>query len=174
MPDPCQFAWLLAQYPGLDGFLGTRGSLMLDVVFLAMFAVVPILGWSIYQVRSGRFARHRQIQLTLGLVLLLAVLAFEIDMRWHGWRERAMASRFWREGAWNDWIEYSLLVHLACAIPAAGLWLLVIVQALRKFPTPVGPGDYSGRHRLWGRLAAIEMVLTSLTGWVFYWLAFVA
>ena len=26
-------------YPGIDGFLGFRGSLMLDVVFLAMFAV---------------------------------------------------------------------------------------------------------------------------------------
>ena len=31
---------LVGQLPGIDGFLGTRGSLMLDIVFLAMFAVV--------------------------------------------------------------------------------------------------------------------------------------
>ena len=38
-------------YPGIDGFLGTRASLMLDVVFLAMFAVLPVMGWSIWKVR---------------------------------------------------------------------------------------------------------------------------
>ena len=37
-------------YPGIDGFLGTRASWMLDVLFLAMFAVVVVLGWSVYQV----------------------------------------------------------------------------------------------------------------------------
>ena len=34
------------------GFLGTRGSLMLDVVFLAMFAVLPLLALSIYLVKQ--------------------------------------------------------------------------------------------------------------------------
>ena len=29
-----------AEFNGIDGFIGFRGSLMLDVVFLAMFAVV--------------------------------------------------------------------------------------------------------------------------------------
>ena len=32
-------------FPGVDGFLGNRASLMLDVVFLAMFAVLDI--WDI-------------------------------------------------------------------------------------------------------------------------------
>ena len=40
---------LLSQsYPGIGGFLGTRGSLMLDVVFLAMFVVVPLLAVSVW------------------------------------------------------------------------------------------------------------------------------
>jgi uncharacterized membrane protein YozB (DUF420 family) len=148
---------------------------MLDLVFLSMFAVVPIMLWSIWQVRRHhRYDLHRRVQLLLGIVLGLTVSAFEVDMRIHGWHERAEPSRFWRAGAINDWIDYSLLVHLTCAIPTAILWLFVIVQALRHFPRPTRPNAYSARHRCWARLTAIETVLTAVTGWIFYYLAFVA
>ncbi len=37
---------------------------MLDLVFLAMFAVIPIMAWSIYQVRyQGRYLLHKRVQL---------------------------------------------------------------------------------------------------------------
>ena len=41
-------------FPGIDGFLGTRAPLVLDVLFLTMFVVVVVLGWSIYQVKYRR------------------------------------------------------------------------------------------------------------------------
>ena len=69
---------------------------------------------------------------------------------------------------------YCLIVHLSCAIPTAVLWVVVIWQALRHFPSPPGPSNYSRRHALGGWLAALGMVLTAVTGWLFYWLAFVA
>ena len=164
-----------AEFGGLPGFLGTRGSLMLDLVFLAMFLVVPVMGWSIYLVRRRqRYELHRRIQLALGVVLALAVTAFEIDMRRYGWRDRAEPSAYWRAGAWNDVIDWSLLVHLSCAIPATVLWVVVIVRAQRRFPRPVRPNSHSADHRRWARLAALEMVLTAITGWVFYYFAFVA
>ena len=37
-----------------------------------------------------------------------------------------------------------------------------------------GPNAHSPRHRVMARLAAIDLVLTAITGTVFYWLAFVA
>ena len=61
-------------YPGIEGFLGTRASLMLDVVFLAMFAVLPVMGWSIYQVRyRQRYRLHKRVQIALGVILAVAV-----------------------------------------------------------------------------------------------------
>src|SRR5438128_2269069 len=88
---------VLAESRGIRGFLGSRASIMLDVVFLAMFVVLPILGWSIWQVRSGRkFARHKRVQLILAAVLLITVVAFEADMQWiSGWKERARLSSYW-------------------------------------------------------------------------------
>ena len=63
-------------------------------------------------------------------------------------------------------------VHLFFAVTTVILWIVVIVQALRKFPAPPMPNQYSPRHILWARLAALEMLMTAVTGWIFYWLAF--
>lgn len=165
---------LLGQFPGVDGFLGTRGSLMLDFVFLAMFAVVPVLMWSISLAKKGNFVLHKRVQVALALILLIAVTAFEIEMRVIGWEARAEPSPYWAGEAWNDWVHYSLGIHLFFAIPTAFIWIYVVVQALRLFPKPAAPNEHSRAHRFWGPLAAFEMVMTAVTGWVFYWLAFVA
>lgn len=156
----------------MDGFLGTRASIMLDVVFLAMFAVVPILAWSIHLVRNKRNYRlHKQVQVTLGLVLLVAVTLFEIDMRFvTDWRARATASPHFASGT----VMNSLYIHLVFAVTTAVLWILVMARALRNIPNPPGPCAHSIWHKRWGWIAALDMLGTSITGWVFYWLAFVA
>ncbi len=164
---------LLAE--GMNGFLGTRASLMLDVVFLAMFAVLPVMAVSIRLVKKRRqFAQHKTIQLVLATILLIAVTAFEIDMRFFtDWRARAVGSPYYSSEGWcGVWI--SLSIHLACAIPTLVVWTILILAALKKFPRPPLPGPHSQFHRRWGWLAALLMTSTSLTGWVFYYLAFVA
>jgi putative membrane protein len=159
----------------MDGFLGTRASLMLDVVALAMVALVPVLTFSIYQVKFRRkYALHKAIQLTLGAVLLVAVTLFEIDIRLHGWRHRAAASPYSSHEGSTDWVMLVLSIHLFFAVTSAVLWVLVIYRALRNFPNPPQPGPHSAWHRRWAMIAAIDMTCTAVTGWVFYWLAFVA
>jgi hypothetical protein len=158
----------------MDGFLpGSRASLMLDVVFLAMFAVIPIMAWAIWLVRRRRnYALHKRVQLALGAVLLLAITAFEVDMNVNGWRHRAEPSPFYGTGEAPNWVMRALYVHLFFAIPTALLWIWVIAQALRKIPSPPGPSQYSRTHIFWAWLAAWELVGTAVTGWFFYYLAF--
>jgi hypothetical protein len=170
------------EYPGIDGFLGTRGSLMLDVVFVAMFVVMLVMGVSIYLVRYRRaYALHKNLQLVLGVVLLLTVAAFEIDMQFlTEWEARAAPSPYFPDDysvagdKWGSVVGVSLLVHLLVAVPTAALWIYVIVAALRRFDDPPAPGAYSRAHIFWARLAALGMTLTGVTGWIFYWLAFIA
>lgn len=159
----------------LPGFLGTRASFMLDVVFLAMFAVIPLMGLSIGLARYRRlYGAHKTLQLTLGTVLLVAVLAFEIDMRFFtDWEELAAPSPYYAAETWCPvWI--ALAVHLAFAVPTTLLWVVVIYRALRGFARPPRPGPHSGSHMLWGRVAGFGMLMTGVTGWVFYYLAFAA
>lgn len=156
---------------GIEGFLGTRASLMLDVVFVAMIVVVPVLLWSIAQVRyRHNYRLHKRVQLALAAVLLVAVALFEVDMRFvTDWRQRAEPSPYYQ-----TWVFPSLYVHLFFAVPTAVLWVVVVVRALRHFPHPPQPGPHSRQHVFWGWLAAVEMCLTALTGWIFYLLAFAA
>ena len=57
---------LLAEesYQGINGFIpNSRGSLMLDVVFLAMFVVLPVLAVSIWLVKKrGKYQLHKTLQ----------------------------------------------------------------------------------------------------------------
>ncbi len=167
---------------------------MLDLVFLAMFAVLPVLAWSIWQVRvHRRFGLHKRVQLTLAAVLLVTVVLFEIDMRFlSGWRPRATPSPYYASVYATDpvsyevccellgfdcvpgWVFRMLAIHLVFAGSTALLWVLVVVQALRHFPHPPLPGPHSRIHRLLGWMATVDMAMTALTGWIFYWLAFVA
>jgi putative membrane protein len=158
-------------YPGIDGFLGTRAPLILDLLCLAMLAVVVVLAWSIYQVKyRRRYRLHKWTQVTLGAILLVVVILFEIDIRLHGWQERAAGQL---GGQAPSAAVTALYVHLIFAVSTVLLWPTVIVLALHNFPNPPMPGAHSRIHVPLARVAATDMVLTTVTGWVFYWMAFV-
>lgn len=160
---------------GVDGFLGTRGSFMVDLVVLAMAVFVPALGVSVYLVKYRRqYVLHKRMQLTLATILLVAVSLFEADMRMYGWRERALASPYFGQDGHTNWVDVSLAVHLFFAVTTALLWIVVTARALRNFPSPPQPCAHSAWHRRYGMVAAIDMLLTAVTGWIFYWLAFAA
>ncbi|MGB6045039.1 MAG: DUF420 domain-containing protein [Pirellulales bacterium] len=172
---------IASKYPGIDGFLGTRGSLMLDVVVIAMIFVLLVMAFSIWLARYRRQLEwHKRIQLTLGVVLLLALAAFEVDMQFlTEWEARAAESPYFPAdyeagGKWSSITGTSLAIHLCFAIPTAVVWIWVIVGALRHFPKPPAPNAYSPRHIVLARIAAVSMTFTAVSGWIFYWLAFVA
>jgi len=158
-------------FAGFDGFLGSRAPLVLDLLFLAMFGVVLVLAWSIYQVKyRHRYELHKRVQVILGVVLFVAVSIFEIDIQMHGWEDRATGVK---GGTVTPWVSTALYVHLTFAVSSVLLWPVVIVRGLRNYPDPPRPDMHSIWHKRWGWIAAIDMGLTALTGWVFYWLAFV-
>lgn len=162
-----------------DGFLGYDTSFMLDVVVCALAVLVPLLACSLYVVKAHRaFTLHRNLQIALGLVLLVAVTAFEIDLQLvhGGWLNiankdsespRLVGDRLTRA-------QRVLRVHLAFAISTPVLWSLTTALALRRYPNPPGPGPHSRLHKALGWLSVADLVLTSATGLAFYYVAFVA
>lgn len=154
------------------GFLGTRASLMLDVVFLAMFIVLPLMAISIALAKFARqYSWHKRMQLGMAVVLLVAVAAFEVDMQLiNNWRWLSAPE----SGQPSTGVLAALRIHLLFAITTPLLWIYVMYAALRKFPDPPMPGPHSHSHKRWGYAAAADMVATAITGWVFYYLAFVS
>ncbi len=154
----------------MPGFIpSSRASFVLDLIVLAMALVVPILVLSIYRVRVWQnIALHRLIQTTLGLVLGVAIIAFEWDMRINGWRDLAEPSPYY-----ESWVFPALILHLCFAVPTLFLWTYTIIMAL-KHSIDQKSGKARFQHKKFGLLSSYSMVGTAVTGWIFYWLAFIA
>jgi putative membrane protein len=158
------------------GFLGYDASFMLDVVVCALVAVVPILVWAIVEAKAGRFVRHRNIQLVLAAVLLLTVLLFELDMRLQGGWQNIVnhdPANPRLTGEALDQVRTLLYVHLCFAISTPLLWGTTIFLALKRFPNPPLPGPHSQLHKKLAWLSVVDLVMTSVTGLAFYYMAFV-
>jgi uncharacterized membrane protein YozB (DUF420 family) len=153
-----------------NGFLPTRGSIVLDAIFIGMFLISAAMIISVCLVRFRKQYRvHRRLQIWLAVFLAVAVVVFEIDVRFiTDWRKLAEPSRFYESGMVDRW----LWIHLAFAIPTPFIWIFVVVKALRKFAPDAVPNDHSRSHRFWGWIAVASMLMTAITGCVFYWLAF--
>ena len=157
-------------FPGIDGFLGSRASVGMDVVLVVLLALLPVLAVSIAMVRRGRYLAHKRLQFLIVGLLLAAIVIFEIDIRLvSDWKLRAAPSPWWPGG-----VLTALGIHLVFAVTTFGLWAWVVTEAVRRFPEPPAPGPHSARHRRWARLAAADLACTAVTGIAFYWLAFVA
>jgi len=160
-----------------SGFLGNDASFMLDVVVSALVLVVPLLAYSLYTVKiAHNFVRHRNLQLLLAGVLLVAVVAFEVDMQLHGGWEKIVnkdesSPRLGPEQLSE--VRRILSIHLVFAISTPLLWAATIVLALRRFPNPPVPGPHSRLHKVLGWLSTVDLTLTSVTGLWFYYVAFV-
>ena len=154
-----------------NGFLGTRATWVLDAILVSTLLVVAVMSVSIALVKFGRkYKTHRNIQTSLAVLLFVAVVAFEIEIRlFTNWRELAQPSPYYATG----WVGTALWVHLLFAIPTPFIWFATIWTAIRWFRPNLGPNEHSSKHKILGRMAAGSMMLTTVTAWIFYYVAFV-
>ena len=162
-----------------NGFLGNDSSFMLDVVVCALVLIVPALLFSLYTVKVKRnYTLHRTMQLTLGIVLLITVAAFEVDIRLHdGWEnivnKNPDSQRIPVDSEEFKFVRNLLWVHLVFAISTPIFWVITIVLALERFPNPPHPSEHSRLHKKLGWISAVDITLTSVTGLLFYYYAFI-
>lgn len=158
-----------------DGFLGYKASLMLDVVVCALVVVVPTLLFSLYQVKIRRNYRlHKALQITLGVVLLVAVGLFEVDLRSQGGIAAILAKRT-RPLSGDELAFFNrlLYVHLFFSVSTVFLWATTLTLALRRIPSPPAPCAHSHLHKRLGWLSAADITMTAVTGLAVYYFGFI-
>ncbi|NRA43454.1 MAG: DUF420 domain-containing protein [Oligoflexales bacterium] len=156
----------------MPGFLpfSDRSFFMMDFVCVAMLLVLPAIAFGIYMVRFKKsYDFHKKWQLAIAIILLVAVVCFELEVRFSNWQEAAKLSPFYQ-----TWLYPALVIHLIFAISTVFLWIACIYGAIKKFTKPPRPSIYSPKHKLLGRLSVAGMFGTAVTGWIFYYVAFVA
>ena len=153
---------------GLFSF--SRGTLMMDIMPVAMVILVPTLAFSIYEVRIKKnFQLHSRIQATLAGILMLAIVLFELDVRLNGWRQLATPSPYF-----DNWLFPVLYVHLFFSVSTTLLWAFMIAGVIRSRPEPLSANAQTRRHARMGKVTARLTYITAVTGCTFYWMAFVA
>jgi len=157
-----------------DGFLGYPTSPMLDVVVLALVAVVPLLIFNIASVAVWKNYRlHKRLQLLLTALLFLAVGLFEIDMRLQGGIAGILAKRP-RPLTSEELASFMglLRIHLGFAISTVVVWGLTVWLAWRRTPNPPQPSQHGRLHRTLGWLSALDLTATAVTGLLVYYRGF--
>jgi len=161
-----------------DGFLGYDTTFMLDFVVCALVLIVPILLFSLYQAKFNRnYTLHRNLQVLLGVVLLVAVGLFEVDVQlihggWENIVNKPGQTPRLEGAAFND-VRRVLYIHLVFAISTPFLWAVTLILAWRRFDNPPTPGSHSRTHKTLGWLSTFDLVATSVTGLWFYCEAFI-
>lgn len=157
----------------MDGFVfGSRASIGMDIIVIATLFVLFSTGFAIYKGMKGDTVYHTKLQKFNSLILLAAVVIFEIDIRLAGWTHRAEASPYY-----ETLVMPFLYVHLCFSIPLFFSWSATSFYAWKivKMETiEVGQGQLALRHRRLGRVSFALLTLTALSGAVFYWVSFIA
>ncbi len=148
-----------------NGFLGTDADVLMDVIIVALPVVLGVMTWAIYKARARQWTTHRNTQVGLAALLFVVVTALEIDIHY-------MAGDVLELGASSridaETLRLILDVHLVFSTSTAILWVGLIVWSLKRFGSPPTPSASSAKHRFWGRVAAVDMALTAITGLGFY------
>ncbi|MDA9951482.1 DUF420 domain-containing protein [Oligoflexaceae bacterium] len=159
---------MFAEFFPQSGFL-SRSTFVIDLITIGLIFVLPVLIWSVIQARKGRYESHRRTQTALFLLLGILVLAFEWELHTVNWRKGAEASPYF------DGILFPFLkIHLVFAISTSFFWLITFVSAFFAFPRPARPTRFSRAHKTIARITVVDTFFTSVTGWTFYYLAFIA
>lgn len=147
--------------------LTTHGDLLMDFVVLSMVIILPALFISIHRLRKYKnYKKHRNIQVGLYLTLLIAIIAFEYDLKMQGgiW-EMTKYSPY----AGTDYLKYTVYIHLFFSFSTAFLWTLTIPASFYIYRHRLGPNRYSKIHKTIGWIGLIFMLGTGLTGsWLYY------
>lgn len=156
------------------GFLGNHTTLMLDVVILSLGLITPALLLGLWMAKKKKYSIHARLMLSLSIILLVAVLLFEIDIRLNGGIFQ-IAKRAGRTAQVDTPFFLGLLyTHIFFSITTLFLWVITIWQAIKSFslshPTPT-PQNTS--HKRLGMLSSIDMFLVAVTGAMCYWIAFI-
>jgi uncharacterized membrane protein YozB (DUF420 family) len=149
----------------MDGFLGTRGDFIVDLV-MTLSGFLPFLLLSaFYVVSKGKFDLHKDLQILFFLMVVFLVVALEIDVRFGNLKEISKKSPYFG----STELTVVFFLHLFFAISSFVAWCWLIVKSLKRYPT-----FFDFNHKKFGNIIFWDIVLMVISGWILYWMTFAA
>ncbi len=150
------------------GFLGTRADTLVDIAIVFLLAAPFLMACAVRLARQHRHRSHRNLQLTVFLAGIAAILLLEVSIRFGGAAEAYRESSLYG----HPMVAWLFAVHLLIALPTFGSWCVLVIASVRRFSGEL-PGSFSPKHRRWGALTYMGVWLTCITGTGLYVIGFV-
>ncbi len=149
----------------MEGFLGTRGNFIVDLVITISGFLPFLLLFTFYLAAKRREVLHKYLQITLFGVVSILVVALETSIQFGGLSEISQKSPY------NGTTELLILfmIHLFFAISSFLLWLWLIIKSLKEYPD-----RFSFNHKKLGKILFWNILCMVITGWILYWMTFAA
>lgn len=149
----------------MDGFLGTRGDFIVDLVITISGALPFLLLFTFWLAARGHHDLHRILQMILFATVLVLVIALELDVQMGGLADISAQSPY--AGTSVYYLLFS--VHLVFALTGFFGWLWLIIKSHKRYPK-----HFDFDHKKWGKLLFVDILLMAVTGWMLYWMTFAA
>jgi hypothetical protein len=147
----------------IEGLLGTRADIIIDIVMITSALLPFLLIYAIYLAKKEQYDLHKWIQITLFIVVNLLVIALEVDIRYGGIDKIIEQSKYFNSST----LGIVFIIHLVFAISSTLLWFWLIIISAKRYPI-----HFRFPHKKYGMIVYIDIVLTVITGWILYALVF--
>lgn len=110
---------------------GARCDVLMDIVVVSMVIILPLLWYSFKKVKhEHQYKLHKNIQLTMFIILFFVVLLFEYDMNQNGGIFEMV-----KGSAYEDtlFLNFMIYFHTFLSITTSVIWIILIFASLIKF-----------------------------------------
>ena len=143
-----------------EGFLGTRAPLFMDSVTLIVAFLPIIMAGAIFLAQRKKYKAHAMLQRVLFFVSIAVIIYFEFGVRVGGGFSLFMT----KSSVSHSYALSVLVVHIVIALIGLLLWSLTLFR-VKQFSQK--------RHKLFGYITLVAMMLTSLSSMWVYLILFV-
>ncbi len=147
----------------MEGFLGTRGDFIVDLVMTVSGFLPFLLMFTFYLAAIGKYDMHKYMQIGLFTILTLLVIALELDVRFGKISLIGSLSPYYG----TTELTVVFVIHLFFAISSLVAWFWLLLKTLKRYPKV-----FYFNHKKWGKIIFWDIVFMVITGWILYWMSF--
>lgn len=151
------------------GFLGTRAPLYIDLIAVVFLLFPLCLFFSIRFAIKKEIKKHFITQVVLYVLMLLAVVIFEVGMRLAGG-----FSLYLEASSVNYSVFISFLIfHIITAVVVINTWSYQLITAIKAYRKGTLTGDVASNHKRIGKWVSLGIMITLIEAIIMYYLLFI-
>lgn len=149
----------------MEGFLGTRGDFIVDLVMTISGFLPFLLLFTFYLAARSKYDAHKYLQILLFIIVTLLVVALELDVRSGELPKISQQSPY----AGTKELKIVFIIHLFFAVSAFVGWFWLITKSMMRYPR-----FFEFDHKKMGKFIFFNILMMAITGWILYWMTFAA